>query len=89
MNPTGQNSNSAPKSLQPSSNPLAEVSPNAIEEISSKHPLEVTDEELELMIEHNRQALAAFKQTEAEGKRPPKQPKKAAPKGLSLDDLNL
>jgi len=89
MNPTAQNSNSQPKSLQPSSNPLAEVSPDAIEEIFTKHPLEITDEELELMIIHNRQALAAFKKTEAEGKRPPSQPKKVAPKDISLDDLNL
>lgn len=89
MNQTSPNSNSAPKSLQPSSNPLEEVAPDAIEEIYTKHPLEITDEELELMIENQRRTLAAFKQTEAEGKRPARQPKKAAPKGLSLDDLNL
>lgn len=63
--------------------PLTEAQPESLQELFDKDPLSLTDSDVEKIVTELRAARALWVKAEAKGK------KVAAPKNLSLADLDL
>lgn len=77
----------------PATNPMAEVSSNSLDELFDRDPLELSKQDLELIVQAFRAQRIRW---EADGSTEPKKAKAADKKAnelenknLSLDDLNL
>jgi hypothetical protein len=74
-----------------SDSPLAGVNPASLDELFSRDPLGLSDQDIEQIVVELRAQRERFNAAEATGKRPTtaKPAKTAAPEGLSLLDLGL
>ena len=73
-----------------SSSPLAEVNPTSLDELVSRDPLGLSDQDVETIVGALRAQREKFQALEASGKRPTAaKTKVAATPGLSLADLGL
>lgn len=63
--------------------PLAEANPDSLQELFDRDPLELTDADVERIVTELRDQRSRWVKAEAKGK------KQAAPKSLSLADLDL
>lgn len=69
--------------LPTNESPLAEASPESLQELFDKDPLELTDHDVERIVAELREQRGRWTQAEKKGK------KVAAPKSISLADLDL
>lgn len=67
--------------------PLAEARPTSLDELFSRDPLDLQDQDISIIITELRKQRALWAAAEAQGKT--RAPKGAAPTNLTLDDLEL